>query len=316
MKIGTTFSYREANFLGLDWQKTLENTLKLNLNPIRIGSYWNDIEIKPNKYDFSLLDEIIAKIKKDGTEIVLEIGLKSPRWPEFYPPKWLEKKIKIRNREIIDNLYLTQSLFKFIEKTVKRYEKIKNIRWINLENEPLNFSGPKFIRISPKILKKEVLLLKDISQKPLILNSWLELSPWRRIKRNLLLRENSLNNCLKLGDILGLSVYPKYPDQPEIKKKNWQVLKKILKETQKTKKETWITELQAEPWEKEGSKNFKDPFANESCNPDILKNSFDILKEIGFKTILLWGSEFWYRCHQEKNNYWYKTVKEIIKNAD
>ncbi len=316
MKTGTTFSHREADFLKTDWRKSLEYTLKLDLNPIRIGSYWNEIEIRPNKYDFSILDEIIARIKKYGTEIVLEIGLKSPRWPEFYLPKWVEEKIKIRNKEIIDDLSLTQPLFKFIKKTAKRYEEVKNIRWINLENEPLNLSGPDFIRISPKVLEREAFLLKNISQKPLILNSWLEMSPHKRIRRNLLLKENSLNACLKLGDILGISVYPKYPDQPEIKEKDWQILKKVLKQAQKAQKEAWVTELQAEPWEKDGRKNFKDPLANKSCNPDILKNSFNILKEIGFETILLWGSEFWYRCYKEKNNSWYKAVEKIIKNAN
>ena len=180
----------------------------------------------------------------------------------------------------------------------------------------MNFSGQDYIRISPKLLKKEVLFLKNISKKPLLLNSWLEMSPTKRIKRNLFLKENSIKNCLKMGDILGLSVYPKYPSQLEIREKDWQILKKIFKQAQKNKKETWITELQGEPWEEDGSKNFKNPFANKSCTPDILKNSFNILKKIGFETILLWGSEFWYRCYKEKNYSWHKTVKELMENVN
>lgn len=62
MKIGTTFSYLEAECLGADWEEVLKEALGLKLNPIRIGAYWSEIEKKEGRCDFSLLDQQIEKV--------------------------------------------------------------------------------------------------------------------------------------------------------------------------------------------------------------------------------------------------------------
>lgn len=313
MKLGTTFSYLEAENLGLNWKEALEEILNLRLNPIRIGAYWSEIEKKKGEYDFSLLDEQIERIDKKRASIVLVIGVKSPRWPEFYFPSWLEKRISLCHRETVEESKIGDFLFPFLEKATNRYKDHGAVTHFQIENEPLNFSGPQWLRLGPKLLEKEVALVKKITKKPIILNSWVEMNRLRRLLRNLILKEKSLETCLNLGDILGLSVYPSHPGQFRVKKRDWQILGKWLEKAQKVSKETWVVEMQAEPWPKrEEEKNFKDPFGNPSCNPDSIKSDFVKLQNLGFETVLFWGSEFWLRCAKENNNLWLETVHNLI----
>lgn len=314
INIGTTFSYREAEWLGLNWQETLRAIISLGLKPIRIGAYWSEIEKNPGKYSFPILDKIIEILADKKVPIILEVGLKAPRWPEFYFPDWLEKRINLLPFQPIKNSVIQKPLLNFLEKTIIRYETNKYIRWLNIENEPLNFSGQKQIRIQPNLLKKEIKLARKLSKKPIILNSWVEMHPLKRSARDLAWRENSLPICLQEGDILGLSVYPKYPGQPKIQKEEWQFLAQLFERARGKQKDAWITELQAEPWEKNGQKDFKNPLGNQSCQPKDIKDYLTIAENLGFKTILLWGAEFWYRCLKEKNSSWWNTVKLAINN--
>ena len=313
LKIGTTFSYREAKQLGMDWQESLGAILNLGLNPIRVGTYWREIEKKPGQFDFSIQDKIIEQIAKTKTDIVLTIGMKAPRWPEFYFPEWLEKKINLKKGQEIEESLVGEYLFRFIEKTLNRYRKNIFIKWINVENEPLTYSGPIEIKISPALLKSEVLLTQKIMKKPVILNSWTELHPIKRKARDVVKKERTLETCLELGNILGLSAYPKFPGQPKIKDQHWQFLKKWRLRAEEKDKEAWVTELQAEPWEKSDNlKNFQDPFGNSSCDPSKVENYIDICQKLGFETILLWGAEFWARCRKEKNLLWWQTIEKFL----
>jgi len=309
MKIGTTFSYRECQILGIDPGETLRAIIKLGLNPIRIGTYWDDLEPQKGKYDFSPLDWQIEMLARARIDIVLEVGMKAPRWPEYYFPSWFE----VRN---VNDESIRPPLFLFIEKVVKKYADHSFVKWINVENEPLNDSGPQGQRIDLSILEKEVSLVRSLVEKPIILNSWLEMHPLKRFWRRLEKRERAVKNCLNLGDILGISTYLRFPGQLKVKDKHWQFLKKILEEGEKKGKEVWVTEMQAEPWEKSDDlKKFSDPDGNSSCHPNDIILYFKKLEALGFKTILFWGAEFWYRCLKENNEGWWQVVRELVNKA-
>ena len=299
--------------MGLDWEEALEEILNLGLNPIRLGAYWSEIEKGKGEYNFSLLDREIQAISRQKASIVLVVGVKSPRWPEFYLPLWLREKLSLRPQQTLEKSLIGHYLFPFLEKTVKRYRHQQTITHFQVENEPLNFSGPQWLRLGPELLANEVEFVRNITQKPIILNSWVEMNPRRRAERNLTLKEKSLETCLRLADILGLSVYPSYPGQPKIEEKDWQIFGEWLKRARKLKKEAWVIEMQAEPWPKEGEgKNFKDPYGNLSCSPNRVKYNFAKLQNLGFETILLWGSEFWLRCAKENNTLWLECVQGLI----
>lgn len=198
----------------------------------------------------------------------MTVGVKSPRWPEFYFPSWLEKKLSFDRREIIGESKIGVYLFPFLEKTISRYKDHRAVTHFQIENEPLNFSGPQELRLGSELLAKEVELARRLTKKPIVLNSWVEMNSRKRRRRNLKWKEKSLETCLELGDVLGLSVYPVHPGQPEIKGGDWEIFRDWLKKAEKAGKKAWVVEMQAEPWSEEGeSKIFKDPLGNPSCKP-------------------------------------------------
>ena len=71
-----------------------------------------------------------------------------------------------------------------------------------------------------------------------------------------------------------------------------------------------ITELQAEPWEKDEkgylSKNPK------SISPKLLESNLKKTLSLGVKEILLWGFEYWYYQKSQGDNRYLEVVREYL----
>ena len=94
MKLGASFSHVHLRSLGLNPLRAIEGFKTLNLPWIRLGCYWNEIEKQKGKYDFGNIEPLIEFCEKNNINVVLTIGMKASRWPEYYLPDWLEKKTK------------------------------------------------------------------------------------------------------------------------------------------------------------------------------------------------------------------------------
>ena len=72
---------------------------------------------------------------------------------------------------------------------------------------------------------------------------------------------------------------------------------KLINALKESSKPIWITELQAEPWEKNEKGYFsKNP---QSISPEKLIKNINDAKQLPVKEILLWGFEYW--LWKEKN---------------
>lgn len=148
IKIGTTFSQVQCEYLGLDWKEAYEKTLSLGFDIIRLGAYWKRIEKREGSYDFSELDWQIEKAKERGIKILLTVGMKAPRWPEYFIPDWVLSKVNLHSgREVSDKAFLRQRALEFIRQVIMRYRIEDSIIAWQVENEPLNRAGPKNLTI-------------------------------------------------------------------------------------------------------------------------------------------------------------------------
>ncbi len=247
MIFGTTLSHLHLSYLKIDFQLALENLLELDLQIIRLGVYWN-------QYDPKTLSSIISFLEKHNKKIVLVVGEKSPRWPEFY------------TRPEGDILSFTSSCVQFF----KKHQSI--IAW-QVENEPLDPSGPSHKIISKTLLQNQIDLVKSLDTRPIIFTLWGNTLSSRKILHHL---PNSIN-------IIGLDLYPKVPISSYLSitsgpKDSPESIKKIMQTTNKT---FWITELQAESWA---------PFQLSSI--DILSN-IKYAQILDPQVCLLWGFEYW-----------------------
>jgi hypothetical protein len=312
MQLGASFSHVHLHSLKLDPLKAIKEFNTLNLPWIRLGCYWNEIEKKPGKFTFEKIEPLLEFCESKKISVVLTVGMKAPRWPEYYIPNWLSENVrhgKLSKIKATDKLLLDATL-NYLKNTVNHFRKSKIIKVWQIENEPLNPSGPSWMRIDSKFLKKEVELVRKIdSDRRVMISLW----------GNEIGMRWHLPKAATLADIVGLNFYLKH--EFSIKGKfikyvgpmhSKKTVKNKIDQIRKKGKKIWITELQAEPWEPgEIVTKKKNP---PSFLPKHFRANLNYAKGIEPDVALLWGFEYWYwkKLHGDLR-YWHKAKEAINK---
>jgi hypothetical protein len=326
--VGVTFSRRQAEYLGLPWQKTFSDVLDLAPTVVRLGAYWDEIERKRDVFDFSTLDWQLARLPAENYRVVLTVGMKAPRWPEYYLPSWLMRETKIGQRGTIsDDLLVRAEALRFVEAVVTRYRDNPNIAYWQVENEPLDPSGPRQWKIGADFAAQEVALVRSLDrlQRPIIMSMFVDtppplasLPPWRAHD------ERRARTLLDMADILGLDVYPSrgirfFGRDLYVNWSGWAWERPAVSLRQialQQGKDAWIMEAQAEPWEPSRLVYLEDS-QSRSVQPSTAASTFGRLSDGGFGTILLWGAEHWYmRQERHDDKTWLDTLRPLFRSND
>ncbi|MFA6421951.1 MAG: beta-galactosidase [Candidatus Buchananbacteria bacterium] len=286
---GVTFSQQYAqDELGLDWNKTYIAILDdLKVDHIRLSAYWNGIEPAKGNYDFTDLDWQINEASKRNVKIILAVGRRLPRWPECHDPNW------IKNMDIED---VQARQLEYVERVVRRYDGNKNIVYWQVENEPyLKYFG-QCPPLDKKFFKKEISLVKTISQKKILVTDSGELSLWFPAANS---------GADVLGTTLYRVVYNKtFGYWKWFLPASFYWMKSVSVEKFTPIDDTIVAELQGEAWHKAGENlslmSMQDSF--ESMSIDQFKENIKFAKKAGFNETYLWGVEWWYMM-KEKNSY-------------
>ncbi len=324
LRIGTTYSPRQSEYLGLDWKETYLSILDFGFDVIRLGTYWNEIEKTADNYDFTFLDWQIFEAKRRKIPIVLTVGMKAPRWPEYFIPKWMLKRVDHGfGAKISDDHYLKERVLQFIRVVVTHYRNEKTIRYWQVENEPLDRAGAQYWWISNKFLKQEIDLVRKIDhqKRPIIVNVATYPNKFLRSLTRFFSPYDSVQKSLPLCDIVGLDVYPVvghkfwwkklyfWTDSKERK----EYFSEILDFVKKHDRKAWIIEFQAEPWEP-GLLVHKGKDRPPTGWPEMSRAHFQEFRSLGFDTIFLWGAEYWqFRKAQHKDEGWWKMVLDLFQ---
>ncbi|HMN19168.1 MAG TPA: hypothetical protein PKA31_01045 [Candidatus Moranbacteria bacterium] len=274
--LGTTFSQRYAQDIGLDWRKVYIALLDdLQMRDIRIPVYWDFVEPKEGEYDFADLDWQLAEAQKRGARITLVVGQKVPRWPECYIPSWAEGQGDWR----------IQRQLEMIRKVVERYREWEAVARWQVENEPFLAFG-----ICPPLegdlLDKEISLVRSLDpSRPIVVTDSGELSLWV--------------GAAKRADVFGTTMYREvysaklghwnYPIGP-----NFFRLKRVLVSAFTGQKNFMVAELQGEPWVKGWTVHAPLETQLESMNAAKLLENIAFAKKTGMTEIHIWGVEWWY----------------------
>lgn len=312
MQLGASFSHTHLNSLNLNPLKAIKEFESLGLSWIRLGCYWNEIEKKEGSYDFSKITPLVEYCEKNDIKIVLTIGMKAPRFPEYHLPDWLEDKLNLRKLATINtkNELLLERTLNFLEKSVEQFKNTSSIKIWQVENEPLDPSGPNWWKISPEFLEKEVELVKKLDKREVLINLW----------GNELSKRKLYKKTADLSDIVGLDLYLRHP-VPVLKWFNKYIgpldskekIKNIADEI-KTEAKLWITELQAEPWEPGEIVTEKDN--PPSFLPEHLESNFDYAGDLSPEVILFWGFEWWYYRKQKGDSKYMAEAEKLIKKFE
>ena len=322
LRVGTTFSPKQCEYLGVDWKKTYLEVLRLELDIIRLGAYWSEIEKEEGIYDFTALDWQIEKARERGIPVVLAVGIKAPRWPEYFMPDWVIKKARPGfARNLAGYGYVRERAVKFTAEVVERYKEEGIIHYWQVENEPFIRIGRKHWYIGTSLLEEEVFVLRSLDgwKRPLIMTiatypHWL-----MRLIARVFTRFDRVRESADLCDIIGINVYPvvghrmfgfdmRLSAAPEARKKYFGgLVGRITKEG----KEVWVTELQAEPWEP-GHLAYKGEEVPDTDSPADTEKVFIEMRGLGVDTFLLWGAEYWiFRRERYGDTRWLEMVSGL-----
>ena len=326
VRIGTTFSARQCVYLRVNAKKTLKEILKTRFDLVRLAAYWDELEPQDGVYDFRSLDWQIAEAASRQIPIVLSVGMKAPRWPEYFIPPWVLKRLELRKgADVSRHAHLRERTLRFIEAVVTRYRDEEAIRYWQVENEPLDRTGPGYWWIGPAFVKQEVELVRrlDDRDRPILLTTVTYPNPLLRRFMYLFMRHDTIDEALRLGDILGVNVYPVvghrwfwkksyYWTTPEERR---EYLSSILKRPSRGKKPVWVTELQAEPWEP-NQLVYTGPEHPPTGNPALVQRNVEELRALGIEAILLWGAEYWqFRQERYRDSRWWDEVRRLLPAA-
>ncbi|MBU0636854.1 MAG: hypothetical protein ABH818_00175 [Patescibacteria group bacterium] len=282
---GLTFSKKQAQSLGFDWQKVyLEILYDLRVKKIRLPAYWDEIEFSNNQYFWNDLDWQIKQASEVQAEIILAIGGRLPRWPECHFPNWTNNFSK-EQREAAILIY--------IEKVIKRYKDKEIIKSWQIENEPfLNHFG-NCPSSDSKFLDKEIALAKSLDNRPITITDSGELSLWV--------------SAAKRADIFGTTMYRDTYSQTLKKYIHYPItpaffrFKKNITSIFANPKEWIVVELQAEPWGPKPYQNLTQAERERTMSLDKFRAIIEFAHQTGFRQFYLWGVEWWY-WEKEKNN--------------
>ena len=304
IEVGVTFSPIQCDYLEQSWESVYDDILQMGFSLIRLGAYWSEIEAIKGSYDFSRLDLQIEKAKSRGIAIVLTVGMKAPRWPEYFIPEWVLKNIKLKYAgDVSKNEYLRSATLRFVKEVLNRYKDEDAIICWQVENEPLDKAGPNLWYIDKAFLREEAALIRNIDkrQRPLMINIATYPNKILRYMNIIFSANNPLDDALDICDILGLNIYPVigqrflginmvFNSTPDSRNK---YIKKIKEKANANNTPIWITELQAEPWDP-GKLVHIDQAQPVTSSPSQIEKYFLELRSLDINTIFLWGAEYWF----------------------
>jgi len=299
--IGASFCHRHLINQKSLITDALNAYASLGLKNIRLGCYWSEIEKTAGQYDFEVIDKLVNKCRKLGIQIVMTVGMKAPRYPEYYIPDWVIDKTDINRLSFTyQNDFFSKILFSFVKQVIAHFKDNDSIVFWQIENEPLDPSGPRWWRIDYGFLEKETELVRRTDpSRPIVINLW----------GNKLQKRNYYPQVMQLADIVGFDLYPKVPCENKHGKVSFQgiddsdsTIKAIIKQIKAANKKVWISELQAEPW-----------IYPESCLPqDVIKNS-EWVEDWDIDGIFYWGYEYWYKQKKLGNTAYWEAAQRAIK---
>lgn len=322
-KLGTTFSTVQCGYLGLDASQTRASLTRLSsmgFDTIRICAYWNRLD-KGDRLDLDELFWQLDEVGRNGIkECILTIGLKAPRYPEFYiPARFLDKypELKKSHYQMIAYPDVLRSLLDYNSQVIERTRDYPFIRYYQVENEPRNIVLVSDYQSIPEaVVKQEIAGARELirsHQKILLTNSVgnpIIDSPEKKFYETLNFQPDAvgLNVYNKVPFILGLyhHVAQEFWDDQIVKWQNAMVARGV---------EPMIVESQAEPWEFNRlvslDKGDHYPSANPQETVDLAVN----LGKVGYKKVLLWGGEYWVAHHlRYGEEIWLRPMQKFMQS--
>ena len=325
VQVGVSFSQRRAAGLGLDYRATYRQLLAMRFRVIRLSVYWDSVDAG----GYGATDWLLEQSAAAGQPVVLTVGMKALGWPEFYVPQRYSPQLP-NGADVSQDPNLSAAALSFVAATVQRYRGYSNIvRW-QVENEPFNRAGPNRWWIGRDLLAREVDIVRSLDPRPVILNVFghFDMTLDQMSSRNGITlggllgfdadaAERDSLALLRPGDTIGFDAYTsigyKVLGREAIAhaSPDWDAYIARWRDTAAGQgKSTWVTEMQAEPWEADPSERA----TPKSFTAGDMQRMFADLRDTGQRTVLLWGAEHWFWRLQNGDPTWVEAARQILRD--
>lgn len=291
---GTTFTKSYAEYLGLDWRQTYLAILDdLEVEAMRIGINWDEIEPEQGQFEFGDYDWMFAEAEKRGISVLPVVGYKLPRWPECRAPKWAEAwlpKDRAFWKRWLDvgvgpqRKEFEAAQLNMLKAVVEHFKTRPSVKAWQVENEGFIGWFGDCPPITDEFIRREAEFARALDSRPVLMTESGELS-------------SGLKSAL-VADGVGTSLYRQvwsplvgrffnYPLPPSFYAHKANLLKPWVSRF-------FISELQLEAWTPRGVLNMPIEEQLQNMNPKKLRATLEYAKATGIEEIYTWGAEWWW----------------------
>ena len=280
-----------------DWCAATLGTLLRELAPkhLRLSVEWDEVEPQEGRFDFRLVDALLAEAERNGTRVVLTVGIKAQRHPEFFIPQWLLDRAPVANdTDPADNPLIRAKALAMIEAVVAHTATSPAIDGWGADNEPyITSARATGWYLSREFVREEIAAIRraDPAGRAVSINHGQHFVFDRRWQ-----------DALADSDVLAASMYPFRNDVFFGREVVLPILEigplapnyaHQARMAHEAGKEFWITEMQAEPWAEDDTR-LHGP-ANPLKNLDVgkLRRNIAYARRSGADRVYLWGAEWW-----------------------
>ncbi|MCS6801919.1 MAG: beta-galactosidase [Chloroflexota bacterium] len=338
LRLGANFSPLEASYMDLDAPAAFDEILSLNLDFIRLGAYWNELEQREGKFDWGRLERYLEKAARRGIPVILTLGMKAPVWPEYHLPWWVHESVWLPPTGLITrDPRLAALAHAFTRAVAERYAAAPEITVLQVENEPFE---PVLTEhgwtLDEPYLRQQVAIVRSADRlgRPILLTAYvgthrlvtgLQSLQWRLAAQPVtvpLFGMRSERALIALADIVGLDVYPnigwKFFGLPSylraIDPDDYGALLAWRDAVLAAGKRVMIAECQAKPWEP-GDKVYRH-FETPSFRPHDIAPLVARLASFGFSDIALWGVEHWLWHRDHGDPRWWREGQRLLERRE
>lgn len=281
---------------------------------VRLSIQWDEVEPREGVFDYAVPDALIASAARNHATVMLSVGMKAQRHPEYYIPDWALAGLDLPNGAVVsDEPHLRELALAMVERTVQRYMNSTTVDSWGAENEAY-IASHRSDRwsLSPDYVAQVVKTIhgNDPQRRPVSINH-----------AQHFVMDQRWRNAVRDSDVLGQSMYPARNGQvfgvrlvanimeigPLMPNYAYQA-----KTAVKAGKQFWVTELQGEPWTDVDSRLITPSNPSHNLTADGLRENIGYARRTGAARIYLWGAEWWLYQQGLGDNSWLAVVREAL----
>lgn len=316
--LGVNFSHRHAEWLGLDPDDLYRALLDdLGVRHVRISVYWDEIAPTPAALELGSLRRWLDPLQARGAKALVTVGLKAQRWPEYYPPTWLTSSMPMAHgADVEQHPRVVAHLLLMLERVTAYLADYDAVGAWQVENEPFlpSMRHTEAWQISPSLLAREIEVVRgsDPRSRPIVVNHstqsrfdrrwWTALRSADRLAENIYTRKPNRWPWPRYFNLYALPVY-----RPALGRES-----RVARDLGKG---LWITELQAEPWQRDDIKTLR-PEQVESISPERIRRNLALVHRAGASHVYLWGAEWWqYTAQQHGDTRYWDLARSLFQSS-